>query len=63
MIPIGADIDDEGQNILDASATKKIADDMWWQYQEFLYQKSSNDMTDEKSVMESDEGSDDNDSD
>ena len=36
---------------------------MWWQYQEVLYQKSLNGMTDEKSVMESDEESVYNDSD
>ena len=59
LIPTGTGMDvEEEQNLSEASIQQnKIADDMWRQYQEVLYQRSLAGMADEKS--EDDEEGDD----
>ena len=51
LIPTGAGVDvEEEQNLSEASIWRnKIADDMWTQYQEILYQWSLAGMADEES--------------
>lgn len=52
LIPAGtdADMDVEEQNISEASIRRnKIADDMWRQYQQVLYERSLNGMANEES--------------
>lgn len=59
LIPTGTDtdMDVEEQNISEASIRRnKIADDMWRQYQQVLYERSLNGMANEDSDSES-EGS------
>jgi len=51
LIPTGTGVDvEEEQNLSEASIRRnKIADDMWTQYQEILYQRSLAGMADEES--------------
>jgi hypothetical protein len=63
IVPTGRDMDvEEEQDISDASLQRnRIADNMWTEYQQVLYQRSLAGMEEEETDEESDEGSDDSD--
>jgi hypothetical protein len=62
LIPAGTGIDNEEEQISEATTRRnKIADDMWRQYQEVLHQRSLATNELEESDEDSDEGTDDDD--